>query len=163
MNIMAESKWSEQKEEHINGNTKSSLSRKRLLKNLQGSPAEITDKPIQKIISDQFAIKLGQFIEGELDIVLKKIKNRKATVLDETSTEVWKTRKFDGILLWLCNEVNKHNTKKKWMRGCILLFHKKGDLGINKNNRGITLTAIAVKVHNVLLFNYIWSKITKIL
>ncbi len=39
------------------------------------------------------------------------------------------------------------------MKGCILPFGKKGNLGITKNYRGITLTAIAVKLNNTLLLN----------
>ena len=46
---------------------------------------------------------------------------------------------------------------------CILLFLKKGDLGITENYRGITLTAITVKIHNALLLNCIWPEVYKIL
>ena len=51
-----------------------------------------------KIIDNQLDIKLGQFTQ-ELDVVLTKIKNRKAAGLDEIPPGVWKTRKFDDILL----------------------------------------------------------------
>ena len=37
------------------------------------------------------------------------------------------------------------------MKGCILPFPKKGDLGSAKNYRGITLTSIAAKIYNILL------------
>ena len=37
------------------------------------------------------------------------------------------------------------------MKGCILPFPKKGDLGLSKNYRGITLTSIVAKIYNVLL------------
>ena len=49
------------------------------------------------------------------------------------------------------------------MKGCILPFPKKGDLGIAKNYRGITLTSIAVKMYNALLRNRIELKIDNIL
>ena len=51
------------------------------------------------IISKQLDIKLGSFTLEEIDSVLRKIKNRKATGLDEIPPEVWKTRQFDDILL----------------------------------------------------------------
>ena len=51
-----------------------------------------------EIINDQQDIKLGQFTQEELDVVLTKIKNRKAANLDEIPPEVWKTRKFDDLL-----------------------------------------------------------------
>ena len=45
------------------------------------------------------------------------------------------------------------------MKGCILPFPKKGDLGLAKNYRGITLTSIAAKIYNALLRNRIEPKI----
>ena len=49
------------------------------------------------------------------------------------------------------------------MKGCILLFPKKGDLELAKNYRGITLTSIAAKLYNALLQNCIEPKIDNIL
>ena len=49
------------------------------------------------------------------------------------------------------------------MKGCILPFLKKGDLGLAKNYRGITLTSIAAKIYNALLRNRIEPKIDNIL
>ena len=121
-------------------------------KNLLGSPPKITDEPITRIISKQ-----------ELDSVLKKIKNRKAAGLDEIPPEVWKTRQFDDILLRQCYSVYSQNRIERWMKGCILPFPKKGDLGLAKNYRGITLTSIAAKIYNALLRNRIEPKIDNIL
>ena len=49
------------------------------------------------------------------------------------------------------------------MKGCILPFPKKGDLGLAKNYRGITLTSIAAKIYNAQLRNRIEPKIDNIL
>ena len=49
------------------------------------------------------------------------------------------------------------------MKGCILSFPKKGDLGLAKNYRGIILTSIATKIYNALLRNCIEPKIDTIL
>ena len=49
------------------------------------------------------------------------------------------------------------------MKGCILPFAKKGDLGLAKNYWGITLTSIAAKIYNALLRNRIEPKIDNIL
>ena len=49
------------------------------------------------------------------------------------------------------------------MKGCILAFPKKGDLGLAKIYRGITLTSIAAKIYNALLHNRIKPKIDNIL
>ena len=108
-------------------------------------------------------IKLRPFTPEELDSVLRKIKNREATGLDEIPPEVWKTRKFDDILLRHCNAVYNQNPIDKWMKGCILSFPKKGSLGLAKNYRGITLTFTAAKIYNALLRNHIEPKIDKIL
>ena len=48
------------------------------------------------------------------------------------------------------------------MKGCILPFRKKGDLGLAKNYRGITLTSIAAKIYNALQRNRIEPKIDNI-
>ena len=49
------------------------------------------------------------------------------------------------------------------MKGCVLPFPKKGDLGLAKNYWGITLISIAAKIYNALLRNCIEPKIDNIL
>ena len=124
---------------------------------------KVTHEPITRIISKQLDIKVGPFTKEELDPVLRKIKNRKAAGLDEITPEVWKTRQFDDILLWYCNAVYNQNPIDRWIKGCILPFPKKGDLGLAKNYRGITLTSIAAKIYNALLRNRIEPKTDNIL
>ena len=131
--------------------------------NLLGNPPKVTHEPITRIISKQLDIKLGPFTLEELDSVLTKIKNRKAAVLDEIALEVWKTRQFDDILLRHCNAVYNQNLIDRWMKGCIIPFPKKGDLGLAKNYGSITLTSIAAKIYNALLRNCIEPKINNIL
>ena len=77
-------------------------------------PLKVTDEPIMKIISNQLDIRLEQFMQEELDLVRRKIKNRKTAGLDEIPPEVWKTRKFDDILLQYCNAVYNQNTTNRW-------------------------------------------------
>ena len=115
-----------------------------------------------RIISKQLDIKLGPFTQEEIDSVLRKIKDRKVAGLDEIPPEVWKTRQFDDILLRHCNAVY-NQTIARWTKGCTLPFLKKGDFGLAKNYRGITLTSIAAKIYNALLRNCIEPKIEKIL
>ena len=129
---------------------------------LLGNLPKVMHEPIMRIISKQLDIKLGQFMQEELDSVLRKILNRKAAGLDEIPPEVWKTRQFDDILLQHCNAVYNQNTRDRWTKGCILHFPKKGDLRLAKNYRGITLTSIAAKIYNALLCNHIETKIEKI-
>ena len=136
---------------------------KQYFENLLGNPLKVTYEPITTIISKQLDIKLVPFTREELDSVLKKIKNQKAAGLDEIPPEVWKTRQFDDILLRHCNAVYNQNPNDRWMKGCILPFPKKGDLGLAKNYRGITLTSIAAKIYNALLCNSIEPKIDNIL
>ena len=76
---------------------------------------------------------------------------------------MWKTRQFDDILLRQCNAVYSQNRIERWTKGCILPFPKKGDLGLAKNYRGITLTSIAAKIYNALLRNRIEPKMENIL
>ena len=72
-------------------------------------PPKVTDEPIMKIINNQLDVKLGQFTQDKLDVVLIKIKNRKAASLDEIPPEVWKIRKFNDLLLQYCNTVYNQN------------------------------------------------------
>ena len=74
--------------------------------------------------------------------------------------EVWKTRQFNDILLRHCNAVYNQNMIDIW---CIIPFPKRGDLGLAKNYRGITLISIAAKIYNALLQNCIEPKIDNIL
>ena len=67
--------------------------------------------------------------------------------------EVWKTRKFEDLPFWHCNAVYHQNPIDRWM---------KGDLGLTKNYRGITLTSIAAKIYNALRRNRIEPKISNI-
>ena len=136
---------------------------KQNFKNLLGNPPKVTHETITRIISKQLDIKLGPFTQEELDSVFRKIKNRKAAGLDEIPPEVWKTRQFDDILLRHCNAVYNQNPIKKWMKGCSLPFPKKGDPGLAKNYRGITLTSIAAKIYNAPLRNRIDPKIDNML
>ena len=119
---------------------------KQYFKNLLGKPPKVTDEPIKKVISYQLNIKLRNFMQEELDLTLRTIKNRKASSLDEIPSEIWKTRKSDELLLQKCNGVHNQNTIDGWTKGCILSFPKNGDLGIAKNYQGITFTSIAVKI-----------------
>ena len=72
-------------------------------------------------------------------------------------------KEIRNILLGYYNAVYNQNSIYRWTKGCILPFPKKGDLGITKNYRGITLTSIATKIYNTLLCNCIEPKIEKIL
>ena len=79
---------------------------KQHFENLLGNPPKVTHEPITRIISGQLDIKLAPLTQEKLDSVLRKIKNRKAAGLDEIPPEVWKTRRFDDILLRHSNAVS---------------------------------------------------------
>ena len=85
---------------------------KQHFENLPGKPPRVTHEPIKKIISNQLDIKLEQFMQEELDSVLRKIKNRIAAKLDEISSEIWKTREFHNIQLRHCNAIYNQNNRQ---------------------------------------------------
>ena len=66
---------------------------------------------------------------------------------------------FERIQKKIC----RHKMSIMFNEICILPFPKKGDLGLAKNYRGITLTSIAAKIYNALLRNRIEPKIDNIL
>ena len=114
---------------------------------LLGNSPRVTDKLIPKLLITN--MKLGQFSQEELDVVLTKIKIKKATGLDEIPPEVWKTWKFNNLLLRYCNAVYNQNTIERCTKGSIVQFPKNGDLGIGQNYRVISFSFIAAKVYNV--------------
>ena len=118
------------------------------------------DEPITMIISNQLDIKLGQVTQEECDLVLRQIKNRKTAELDWITPVVWKTKKFDDILLRYNNAVYNQILMDK---SCIFPFPKKGDHRKAKNCRSKTFTSIAVRIYNALLFNHIQPGIEIIL
>ena len=73
-------------------------------------------EPITKIVINKLDMKLGQFMQVELDSVLRKTLNRKAAWLDKIPPEVWKTREFDDILQddqdQQCSTTQPHWTQK---------------------------------------------------
>ena len=131
--------------------------------NLLGKAPVIKDQPIQQIIDNELSIEKGPFSEEELETVLKKLKNKKAPGLDEIPPEVWKTRRFNDILLKSCNSLYNQSSIQIWTEGCILPFPKKGDLSLATNYRGITLTPIAAKTYNSMLLNRIQPEVEKVL
>ena len=78
-----------------------------------GNFPKVTDRLIPKIINNQLDIKLEQFTQEELKVLLTKIKSRKPAGHNEIPTEVWKTRKFDDLLLQFFHAVYNHITKKR--------------------------------------------------
>ena len=137
------------------------MSWKAHFQNLLGNAPTIGQTQIVKIIHTELPIKKGPFIEAELEAVLRNLKNNKACGPDGIPPEVWKTGKFNDILLQLSNEVYNQNSIQHWTEGCILPFPKKGDLGVASNYRGITLTPIAAKMYNAMLLNRIRPEIEK--
>ena len=131
--------------------------------NLLGKNPVVTDAPIQNIVNENLPFKCGNFTMNELESVLKNLKTRKAAGPDTIPPEVWKTGLFNDILLDLCNAMYNGNDIEKWSEGIILPFPKKGDLGVPKNYRGITLTPIAAKIYNALLLNRIQPILDSIL
>ena len=78
-------------------------------------------------LSKTVDIKLGPFTQEELDLILRKIKNRKVAGLHELPPEVWKTKQLDDILLRHCNAVYNKNPIDRWTKRCILPIPKEGD------------------------------------
>ena len=69
---------------------------------------------------------------NELLKAVKCIQKGKACGLDKIPAEVWKLEEFHPTLLKCCNTVYSHDPINKWTEGCLLLFPKKGNLGIAK-------------------------------
>ena len=133
---------------------------KQHFENLLGNSPNVTHEPITRIISKQLDIKLGSFTQEELDSVLRKIKNRKPQGLRRFPQKYGRP---DNSTTYCSDNATHQNLIDRWMKGCILPFPKKGDLGLAKNYRGIILKSIAAKIYNALLQNRIEPKMKNIL
>ena len=94
---------------------------------LRNPPPEITDKPTEKIINCHLDVKLGQFVEEELE----NKKNQKRKICHPRWSITWsmenkKIWQHTSSTLLSCVQIN---TIEKWTKDCILPFSKKGDLG----------------------------------
>ena len=67
-------------------------------KNL-GKSLTVSDSTVEKVIEHELEIKTRPYNELGLDLILKKLKNKKAAGLDGIPPEVWKTGKLNGLLL----------------------------------------------------------------
>ena len=84
-------------------------------KNQLRNPLKVTNKTITKIINNQLDIKLGDFTQEKIDLVRTKSNKRKAAGLDKIPSEIWRTRKFDDLLLRYCNAVYNENKVDRWI------------------------------------------------
>ena len=73
--------------------------------------------------------------EGRTLYRTEKNKSRKAAGHNEIPPKVWKIRKFDGILLKLCNAVYKQNNIKMDKRLHPAFLGEKGNLGSLKTTK----------------------------
>ena len=70
-------------------------------KNLLGKSPTVSDSTVEKVIEHELEIKTRPYNELELDLVLKKLKNKKAAGLDGIPPEVSKkTGKLNDLLLY---------------------------------------------------------------
>ena len=106
-------------------------------------------------------MKLGQFTQEELNVILTKSKTEKFQAWTKYILKYGRQR---TLMTYFFNFTTLY-IKRIQLRtkGCILPFPQKGDLGITKNYRGITLTPIAAKVYNTLLLKCIEPEVKKIL
>ena len=82
---------------------------------------------------------------------IKGLHNNKATGLDGIPADVWKIDCLNEQLLEICNKILHGDVPETWLKGGILPFPKKGNLGITANYRGIMLTSVAAKIYNKLV------------
>ena len=87
-------------------------------KKLLGNPPKTTDEHIQKVINDQLDVKLGDFMQRELDAALKKkkIKSRKAAGLEEILPEVYLMSYFLKLNREIDERLHSSLSQERWPR-----------------------------------------------
>ena len=91
----------------------------------------------------------------ELQVVIKNLKNNKASGIDNIPVEAWKAGICKEQLLYICDRIYNQEPVDIWRQSCIIPLHKKGDLHLATNYRGISLTPMAAKIYNKLLLRRI--------
>ena len=97
-------------EEHFENKTKSCQPRRtnidveRTFQESAGELFKVSDKPTPKNRKD---MQLDQFTREELNVVLRRMKSRKAASLKEMAPELEKTRKFDDFFDFAITYINK--------------------------------------------------------
>ena len=121
---------------------------------LQGQPPVVDDQPITRKF-DALPITTGYFTKTGLREAIKSTKGSKATGLNGIPAVVWKLDCFDDHLLEVCNRACHGDMPDMWLKGVILPFPKKGDLGSVSNFRDITLMAVGAKIDNRMLLDWL--------
>ena len=81
--------------------------------------------------------------------------NNKAPGPDGIPIETCKTGYLEEELSEICNKTFHGDVPGIWLRGGILPFPKKGDLGVTSNYHGITVSPAGAKVYNRMILNRI--------
>jgi hypothetical protein len=110
------------------------------MESFSSSTAKNPDGEIANIVDTTLPIETEAFTNEELQEVLKKMPNKKAAGLDGIAAEIWKTGRFNYILLDICNGILFRGEKpQEWSLSGIVAIPKKGDLSKASNYRGISV------------------------
>ena len=121
---------------------------------LLGQPPVLKNQPIKRVFNT-LPIETGDFTADKLQKSINALQNNKAPRLDGIPIETWKTGCLDEELSEICNKTFHGDVPGIWLRGGILPFPKKGDLGVTSNYSGITLSPAGAKVYNRMILNRI--------
>ena len=104
--------------------------------------------------------------DGEILKGFPKLKDNKAAGYDELSNKEMKYG--DQVSVSLLRPIygkvwNTESVPKDWLCGVITTIWKKGDLSLCSNNRGITLNAVACKLHQIIVLNRLSEGIEKLI
>ena len=97
----------------------------------------------------------NDFTMKELQIVIKNLKNNKASRINNIPAEVWKAGICNEQLLYIYNRIYNQPPVDTWRQSCLIPLLKKGNLRLATNCRGISLTPTAAKIYNKLLLHRI--------
>ena len=93
--------------------------------NLLGQAPPIINIPTKRMIDLELHIEKNDSTMKELQIVIKILKNNKASGIDNIPAEVWKAGICNEQLLCICNRVYNQQPVDIWRQSCIILLPKK--------------------------------------
>ena len=116
---------------------------------LLGQPPGVDNQPITRVFR-ALLIKTGDFTMTELWEAIKSTQGNRATGLDCIPSEVC----FNDQLLEVCSRAYHGDIPDMWLKGAILPFPRRGNLGSASNySRAITLMALGAKICSRMLLD----------
>lgn len=108
---------------------------------------------ITPIVQDELPVDCGPITIQELEEASHRLKNNKASGMDNIPSELLKLQEIQRMLLPIFNDVwTKCELPSLWQLSSLVAIPKKGNLALPSNYRGIALLSSSLKLFNRIIY-----------